>query len=284
MKKFYNGKYDIVFKAVFCDENNPLLLKTFLEKLLHISIQEIVFLKQELQPNDVKERKKIVDLLVKVDNHYLHIELNPMNKIYLHIRNFCYFANIISKNTRKVKEYDLATQFIHIDISYGIKGREAKEEYYLMNKDNHLYIENVKIIEYNMDRIMEYWYTSDKEKIEEYKYLIMLDLDRESLGKLAKGDRFMEAYQKKVETLNDSDIYTPWITPEEDAEMILNTEKHISYNEGVEQGIEQGIEQGKNDRNIEIAKSLLKMDIGIEIIAETTGLSLERLSQLQQES
>ena len=40
MKKFYNGKYDIVFKAIFCDENEPKLLKTFLEKILHIQIEE----------------------------------------------------------------------------------------------------------------------------------------------------------------------------------------------------------------------------------------------------
>ena len=39
MKKYYNGKYDVVFKAVFCDENEPELLKIFLEKILNIQIE-----------------------------------------------------------------------------------------------------------------------------------------------------------------------------------------------------------------------------------------------------
>ncbi len=61
MKKFYNGCYDIVFKTVICDENNPHMLKTFLEHILKIEIDEIEFLQNELSVSDVGERKKTVD-------------------------------------------------------------------------------------------------------------------------------------------------------------------------------------------------------------------------------
>ncbi len=265
MQPFYNGKYDRVFKAIFCDESNPNMLKVFLEKLLNIEITEIYFLKQELELSDIRERKKIVDLLVKVKENYIHIELNSSNQSYLHVRNFCYFANIISRNTRKGKQYNKEIQFIHIDLSYGIKGKEARSEYQIRDEVGSLYIKNVKIIEYNMDRIMEYWYTADRKKIEEYKYLIMLGLDRETLREFVKGDTYMEAYQKKVEELNNEEIYIPWITPEEDEEFILNTEKDISFKEG------------KQERNIEVARNLLESGVDIQIIQKATGLTKEQI-------
>lgn len=51
------------------------MLKTFLEHNLKIEIDEIQFLQNESSVNDVNERKKTVDLLVKTKNKYIHIEL-----------------------------------------------------------------------------------------------------------------------------------------------------------------------------------------------------------------
>ena len=47
------------------------------------------------------------------------------------------------------------------------------------------YIDNFEMIEFNMDKIMNYWYNSDRKKVNEYKHLIMLDLDEKDLAKLA---------------------------------------------------------------------------------------------------
>ena len=272
MRKYYNGKYDIVFKTVLCDETRPHMLKILLEHILQINIDEVIFLPNELKINDVYEKKKTVDLLVKTNNKYIHIELNQSHKDYLHIRNFCYFTNLYSKHTRKGECYDMASAFLHIDFTYGKKDSEEKREYYVMDKDGSLYIENMKIIEYNMDRITGYWYNGNRKKIEQYKYLIMLGLDRESLSELSKGDEYMEEYRKKVEELNERDIYTPWITPEEDEKMILNTEKHISYHQGIEQGLQQG--------KLETAKKMLEEKLPIETITRITNLTKEQLYHL----
>ena len=191
------------------------------------------------------------------------------NGCYDIVRNFCFFTNLYSKNTRKGKEFDLVSEFVHIDLSYNKKDELEKRTYYVMDEDGYLYIENLKIIEFNMDRITEFWYSKNKEKIEEYKYLIMLGLDRISLEEISKGDAYMEEYTKKVEDLNDSDAFTSWITPEEDAEMILNTEKHISYDEGKKQ--EKGI----------IARNLLKVGLDIKVIMDATGLSKEQIEGLK---
>ncbi len=174
---------------------------------------------------------------------------------------------------------------MHIDLSYGKKDELEKRTYYVMDKDGYLYIENMKIIEYNMDRITDFWYSKNKEKIEEYKYLIMLGLDRISLNEIAKGDKYMEEYTKKVEELNDRDAFTSWITPEEDVEMILNTEKHISYDEGhtvgygegKSEGIDIGLEQGKLNEKLEITRNMLKKNIDISMISEIICFTKEQI-------
>ncbi len=102
---------------------------------------------------------------------------------------------------------------MHIDLSYGKKDELEKRTYYVMDEDGYLYIENMKIIEYNMDRITNFWCSKNKKKIEEYKYLIMLGPDRTSLNEIVGGDKYMEKYTKKVEDLNDKDAFTSWITP-----------------------------------------------------------------------
>jgi predicted transposase/invertase (TIGR01784 family) len=52
-----------------------------------------------------------------------------------------------------------------------------------------------------------------------------------------------------------------------------------AFTEGIEQGISQGAEQAK----IETAKEALKNNISIEIISKITGLSLEKITEIQKE-
>lgn len=53
--------------------------------------------------------------------------------------------------------------------------------------------------------------------------------------------------------------------------------KNSELSEALEKGIKQGIEQEK----IEIAKSMLKENINIDIISKITGLILEQLNLLR---
>ena len=130
-----------------------------------------------------------------------------------------------------------------------------------------------------MDRIMQIWYDNDEDAIEKYKHLIMLDSSSIELEKLSKGDELVEEFKKEIEELNENETYTSWLTPEEDAEFILNTEKSISFDES----LEKGIVEGKNERNIEIAKNLLKLNVSKDNIVIATGLSLEEINKLEQE-
>lgn len=50
--------------------------------------------------------------------------------------------------------------------------------------------------------------------------------------------------------------------------------------EGIEKGIEKGIVEGKRQEKEQVAKKLLKNGIPIEIIIESTDLTLEEIEKL----
>ncbi len=104
--------------------------------------------------------------------------------------------------------------------------------------------------------------------INKYKYLIMFDLDKDALKTLSNGDDFVAKYTDELTKLNDNDEFQSWMTYEEDQQMILNTEKKMSYNEG------------QNDSKLEIAKSLLQQKINIDVISKATGLSNDEILKL----
>lgn len=65
----------------------------------------------------------------------------------------------------------------------------------------------------------------------------------------------------------------------------IDTAKQEGKEEGIAIGKEEGIaigkEEGKNERNLEIAKDMLAMNIDEATIIKLTGLTLEQLQQLK---
>ena len=260
--KFYTAKYDRVFKTIFCNEDNTVLLKGLLSRILKKNIEIIEFLRSELPVSSTVDKAKTVDLLVKADNEYLHT------------RNFIYFTNIYSKKVIRGEEYDYSTKFLHIDFTYGLsKNINDINYYYVMDENKNKYIDNFEMIEFNMDKIMNYWYNSDRKKVNEYKHLIMLDLDKNNLDKISIGDDFVKEYEKQVTALNNQETFQSFMSYEEDQRLIQNTEKKIAYEDGLEQDISQ--------EKVEIAKNMLKDTNDYQLISKYTGLSVENIKKLE---
>ncbi|ARF12830.1 hypothetical protein SporoS204_00770 [Sporosarcina ureae] len=71
-----------------------------------------------------------------------------------------------------------------------------------------------------------------------------------------------------------------------DQEAAVNEAKwrlEVAEKRATERGIEQGIEQGKTEEKEHIARKLLLKDLDIELVVETTGLSLERVQEMKAE-
>ena len=151
----------------------------------------------------------------------------------------------------------------------------------MYDKDNNkCYCDKLKIIEINMDKIMNMWYYGDKKKALEYKYFLMLDLEPKDLDVVCKGDKMMEKYKEKIEKLNEDPEFIEVVSKEKDAEMVHNTLIKEGYEQGIEVGMSQGLERGSINEKYEIAKNMLKDNVEISIISKYTGLSKEKVEEL----
>ena len=68
------------------------------------------------------------------------------------------------------------------------------------------------------------------------------------------------------------------MSAEEDHKKIENSLKR----EWMEEGLKEGIKEGSYKRNIEIAKTMLKDNMDIEIISKYTNLSKEELEKIKE--
>lgn len=278
MRKFYKGKVDRVFKSIFANEDDPYLLQEFLSRLLDKKIEIIHFLKNEQPIVSVNDKTKSVDLLVKIDNEYTHLEVNTSSNLLIRTRNFNYFTNIYSRKTTRGQIYDFKTKFLHIDLNYNMPiNSDFKYSYFIQTLNGDKYIDNFKIMVFNMDKYMKYWYTNDSENIDKYKHLIMLDLEENDLKKLSIGDDFVKEFEDKITNLNNQETFQSFMSYEDDQRLLNNSYKAMAYEEGMEKGTKIGIKQNK----IETAKNMLELDIEIDKIIKVTGLSLSEINDLK---
>ena len=275
-KKFYSCRYDRTFKEVFLKEENEDLLVTLLELTLSLKVYEIQRLNVETLQGNINTRKKYCDLLLKTSEGYIGIEINSEPKDYLHTRNLAFLCNVYSRYTLKGDSYSEDTLIIELNLTYGMNKKDNKIcRIYTLNDGEKNFVRNFKIVEWNMDKVLNYWYAKDEVNIQKFKYLIMLDLKEEDLAKLSN-DRKVMKFMNEVKKVNEDPEFFSYMTKEEDEEKCHNTE----LKEAMDTGIDIGKSEGKNERNIEIVKNMLLENVSLEIIQKVTELSEEEIKKI----
>lgn len=277
-KPFKTARNDIVFKTVFIDDKDYTLMNALLSEILNTEVKVIKYLKNELDVKDVKEREKRVDALIEAEGRKIHLELNTDASVTIRYRNLIYFEAWHSNETRKNEKYDSKEIYMHIDLTFGLgKNHNAIEEYQLRSKEGYLYCDNVKFIVVNMDKIKGFWYAKERKEINRYKYLTMLDLNKDELESYAlKGDKIINGFKERVMDINGQFSFRDFIPPEKDDEMLMNGLKDEYRDIGLAEGRKEGIEHNK----IDTAKKMLELDMPIETIIKVTGLTKNKIIEL----
>ena len=79
-----------------------------------------------------------------------------------------------------------------------------------------------------------------------------------------------------IRQMYETDIKTRLVNDLNTAE---NIEKGIK--KGLEKGLKKGKEEGKKEEKIDIAKNMLKLNVDVNIISQSTGLSIEEIDKLK---
>ena len=250
-------------------ESNQDILKVLLESILKVEIKDIKYLNLEKNVDNIKIKRKHFDLLINTNIGSIQVEVNSGIKPYTSARNTAYICDTYSHEVLKGEEYSNDKLVVQINFTYGLGEKEKDLRIYkLRDEELKEYVSNLLIYEFNMDYYMKVWYSKDKEKIEEYKYIIMQNLELADLEKLSKDDRMVKKYMEEIERVNEDPEIRVYLTEEQDREFRENTMKNA------------GIKEGSYKKSLEIAKNMKNLHIDINTICKATSLTKEEIENL----
>lgn len=266
MKKFYTLKYEIAFIKTIIDDEK--LCKYFLSNILEEKIENVKILNARLIADKINNRRQTVDILLKIDNKIINIELNTSYNTNVKKRNIFYLCNVATHSIRKGKNFININEILQININFGVNKKDSDYEYILYDKKkNKEYIKLLKIKEINIDYYKKKMYNNNKLTTKD-KILAMLDLELNELKILGKGDKMIEKAIKNLEKVNEDDMCVELMSEEEELRMWKNT----YLLEGEMKGEKKGIKK--------IAKNMIEKSFSIQDIIDTTGLTKEEIMRL----
>ena len=267
MKRQWYGPYnDQVFKSVVCKKGNEDLLKKIIEVAIKEEVEIISIRPPEKTKDNIRVKGKTLDVLVKTNKGIQNIELNTGDYASLHRRNAAYIFKQYSDSVTVGESYKTMPTVMQINLSCNLdKKYPVSEEYMLTGKKTKLkFIDNLKIFEFNIDKLKDNCYNENKE----YKFLALIGArDKKELQKLCEGDRLMEKFEKEVNNLNNDDEFVDFLTAEQEERILMNTLR----------------DEYREERDFEIAQNMLDLDIDIEKIIKATGLTKEEIEKLSKE-
>ena len=288
--KRYPPKMDIIFQAIFGEVGSENITKDFLEKILKRKIEKISLDKNPILGRELKDDKLgVLDIITELDGkEKCNIEMQLIDKNNIIERMLYYWSKMYTRQIKAGDDYNKLEKTIVILIAdFNIKGLEEVE-----------YHSTWKIIETNSVKkliltdkfeldIIELSKIKGRENEKDQLLDWLVFLENPESERVTRKMEENENLKEAVEKLDR-------ISKDEKMQRIIELrekairDEHAIYAKGVDDGIEKGIqkgfedgkEKGAREKQIEIAKKLLKSKVEIEIIIETTGLTEEEIKKL----
>lgn len=278
--KRYPPKMDIVFQAIFGEVGSENITKDFLEKILKRKIEKISLDKNPILRRELKDDKLgVLDIVTELDGkEKCNIEMQLIDKNNIIERMLYYWSKMYTRQIKAGDDYNKLEKTIVILIAdFNIKGLEEVE-----------YHSTWKIIETNSVKkliltdkfeldIIELSKIKGRENEKDQLLDWLVFLENPESERVARKMEENENLKEAVEKLDR-------ISEDEKMQRIIELrEKAIRDEHAIyAKGLDDGVEKGAREKQIEIAKKLLKLKVEMEIIIETTGLTKEEIEKLKE--
>ena len=282
--KVYTAKNDRVFKTIANGNNGKVILEAILGNVFDEPVEILEFIPVELPQDTEDERKKVLDVLVRVGNRIINVEVNAQGLSEVtKIRNLAYLCKLFSKNVSKGVEIDVETEFLQINFIYNSRVTDKMVlKSYLTHEDG-IYTKNFSIWNVFIENVEKICYTDAKER-EKLRYLLMMDKTPEELANFFPDDEIIKMFRGEIVRLNSNAKFIREISEEEEKEMIHNTELKLSKQEGKEEGHVEGKAEGIEEKTVDVIKNAISEGISIETIAKIVDLSIDEVKNIIKEN
>jgi predicted transposase/invertase (TIGR01784 family) len=273
---------DYVFKRIFGVEKNKGILIGFLNVIFEEynflpQIKSIEYLNTEIPKEFDPEKQGILDIRATInDDTEIDIEVQTKDRIDLIDRGITYCSRMISNNTLKGGDYTKPKV-----ISVWIVKDKLRKDNPHYNRRNPIEIDQHFTMPGVLDK--EFIKTSNKTTII-YIYLSKLQegLYTENINNWLKFMDNQPIYDVNDENLVEANKELDYIRGDKKARCYYEAKIKYILNKNSErkEAIEEGLKEGEKNKSIEIAKNMLKLNIDINIISQSTGLDIEEIKNL----
>ncbi|TXK46047.1 Rpn family recombination-promoting nuclease/putative transposase [Pontibacter qinzhouensis] len=286
VERYINPFTDYGFKRLFGEEPNKDLLLDFLNVLLEEEqgkITELTYIKNEQLGTGEVDRKAIFDLYCENEKgEKFIVELQKTKQNFFKDRTVYYATFPIREQARRADwNYELKAVYTIAILDFVFdedKNDPEKFRYDIKLTDTgtkKVFYEKLTFIYLEMPKFNK---TVENLETRFDKWLFVI----RNLNRLDKvPDKLRErVFEKLFETAEIAKFTPDQVRSYEDSlkyyrdmKNSLDTAREEGLIEGLEKGIEKGIEK--------VAQNMLKKGIAIEVISETTGLTLQQLERLK---
>jgi predicted transposase/invertase (TIGR01784 family) len=302
--RFYDAKNDIAFRRLFAREENKPLLISFLNAVLRREgedlIQEVTILPPELVPNIAEAKRSVLDVRCRDSKNFEYVVEMQNRKLTSFVQRAQYYASraYIEQLWQGDVYLELRPVILLAILNHKIFPDDVGVISYhhtLETETQRHYLKDISYAFIELDKFTKGW--DDLETIEDqWLYLLKKAKETDETPPHASQE-ILQAYETLEQyrwTEGEREAY-------ERARMSIMDEADMlstAIEEGLEKGREEGREEVRQEKEvalkkaeeekeialkkakIEMAKTLLLKGIDIEIISETTGLSMEEMKKL----
>ena len=284
---------DTMLKAMFQNENRIKYSAKFLSYFIDVEYENILnnicLAKNELDKNNENDKGERCDYVALLSDTSLNIEVNNNSSLEVLERNMEYAHRLYSKKIKRGEENYQYTQVIQFNLNnFAFKGNDKIVDIYTVTNNDNIGLSNKLIfVQIYVPNLRKKWYTKGMKSLsEEEKYILALvEMDLDKLNDLG-GENIMDEYVKEAEEVSFEggvgEAYDKeWALRDQGYRDGLSQGKAEGFSQGREEGKAEGISEGKNERNIEIAKSLVRNKVDMSIIVDSTGLTEDEINTLK---
>lgn len=271
--------YDYVFKSVLSE--NKEYLARILSNILNIDkeyiLDNLVYKNTEHTKLSKKDKRKISDLIVEVENMKINLEMNKGYYKSLTHKNNMYIYRLILGSIKEKEEYIDYDKMI-IQVNFDVKWKFSDKlitKFEMIEKETGKkrcdYIESNDPIIYhvNLSKIKDMYYNKDKLNTFERELALMILDNKKELKEVSEGDDVMDKVNEKICKLSDDEML----------QGIYVKEEMDSWMKKVD--LKYAKEEGKKEANMETARKLLKKGMEIKDITDITGITKEQIEILR---
>lgn len=311
LHKLMDLKVDFAFKQLFGSEKNKAITIVFLNAILQNAnrkpIKNISFHNIEVGGEYEHAKQARLDILaVTNDEERINIEIQFNNKYDMVKRSIYYWTHVYGMQLTKRKSYITLRPAIAINImNFNLFDQTKRFHTIYHLRENEEKFKLTDVMEFHfieMPKLIKSWQADQLDPWNNAlaRWLLMLGMvDRrkskvyedifKELEEIAMKDEVLREAFASWETLsaNEEEMLAYLARHKQlmDEEAMVN-EAEIRVQEGIEKGRMEGMKEGKKEGKKEvsenIARELLLMGIDDESIMKATGLSKERIKEINQ--